>query len=172
MTKRQTTKAYAEHDRLLHLLSHRCAARCGRPEEDCYGQACYLFMRAASTYTPERGKLSTWVYLHVRNGLVDWGKRNDLPVPMPEGVEPATHVSPARALEIKDWLANLSTECREVATLIINGPAEILEYGPGRAGNQRRIGSKAILRYMVGRGWGWVKARHTLRQLKAAVAEL
>lgn len=187
MTKQQIEKAYDQYQPLLHKLSHQCANRCGRPEEDCFGQACWLFMRAMSTYKPGKCRLGTYLYSVVRNGLVDWGCRMDLPPtlnPFDEysfnksiewnhsftvPTDQSTFLTPDKALMFKEWLANLSEECREVATIILNGPAEILEFGNG---NLRKITSSSIMKYLLSRGWSWPKARRTLRDLKTAVASL
>lgn len=169
MTKTEIEKAYDQYQPLLHKLSHQCANRCGRPEEDCYGQACWLFMWAVSTYKPGRCKLGTYIYAVVRNGLIEWGRKMDLPPDPMDMPEASTKQTPDKALAIKDWLTGLSEECREVATIILNGPAEILEFGNG---NLRKITSSSIMKYLLSRGWSWPKARRTLRDLKTAVASL
>lgn len=93
----------------------------------------------------------------------------DLPTD-PENIrESFTMLTPDRSLMVKDWLENLSEECREVATIILNGPAEILEFGNG---NLKKIASSSIMKYLLSRGWSWPKARKTLWSLKAAVASL
>lgn len=169
MTKREIEQAYVQHDALLHKLSHQCARRCGRPERDVYGQACYLFMMATSEYDPVLGEFGTYLFSFIRNGLVDWGRENDLPVDPICVPEHATTLDPARSLEFKDWLADLSEECREVALIILNGPAEILEFN---GGNLHKITARAISKFLRSRGWGWVRIWRTLRDLKAAVAAM
>lgn len=169
MTKTEIEQAYNQYQPLLHKLSHQCASRCGRPEEEVYGQACWLFMRAVSTYKPGKCKLGTYIYAVVRNGLIEWGRKMDLPPDPTDMPEASTKQTPDKALAIKDWLENLSEECREVATIILTGPAEILEFGNG---NLRKITSSSIIKYLLSRGWSWPKARRTLRDLKTAVASL
>lgn len=177
MTKQQIEQAYAQYDKLLHKLSQQCSRRCGRPEEDCYGQACWLFMRAVSTYKPGKCKLGTYIYAVVRNGLIEWGRKMDIPRELPSDWrpgfifcnDPVSELTPDKSLVFKEWLANLSEECREVATIILNGPTEILEFGNG---NLRKLTSSSIMKYLLSRGWSWPKARRTLRSLKAAVASL
>lgn len=169
MTKQQIEQAYAQYDKLLHKLSHQCANRCGRPEEDCFGQACWLFMKAITAYKPGECELETYLFAVVRNGLIDWGRKMDLPLDPKNILEPATTQTPDKALMFKDWLTNLSEECQEVATIILNGPAEILEFGNG---NLRKLTSSSIIKYLLSRGWSWPKARKTLRDLKTAVASL
>ena len=187
MTKQQIKKAYAQYDKILHQLSHKTAGRCGRPEEDCYGQACFLFMKAATTYKPGRCEFGTWLYACVRNGLATWGAKNPLAVGWenprcPAGAchisqdsyeegwdcypERKTDLSPDKTLMFKDWLADLSEECREVAMIILNGPAEVLEIG---AGGCRKITAEMIKAYLRKKNWTYPRIWQTMRDLKEAI---
>lgn len=169
MTKTEIEKAYELYEPLLHKLSHQCASRCGRPEDEVYGQACYLFMQAVTAHDPNKGKLGTFLYSCVRNGLCDWGRKMDLP-PDPENIpEQTTTQTPDKALMFKDWLASLSEECREVVAIILNGPAEVLEIG---AGGCRKITTGMIKTYLRNQGWSYTRIWKTVRKLKQQVAAL
>jgi hypothetical protein len=128
-------------------------------------------MQATTEYKPGGVKFSTFLYTYVRNGLGNWtwGMRNDTP-PDPEHFpEQVTMLTPDRQLMFKDWLANLSEECREVALIILNGPAEVLELG---AGGCRKITAGMIKAYLRGRGWTYPRIWETMRELKTAVHSL
>jgi hypothetical protein len=169
MTKKQIERAYCQYDKLLHKLSHQCANRCGRPEDEVYGQACWLFMQAATSFDSNKGQFGTYLYSCVSNGLSGWGKKMDLP-PDPEHLpEPSTELTPDRQLMFKDWLANLSEECREVATMILNGPAEVLEIGTGGC---RKITAGMIKSYLRKQGWTYPRIWKTMHDLKEAVANI
>jgi len=169
MTKQETTKLFEQHDLLLHKLSHQCASRCGRPEDEVYGQACYLFMQATESFEPGRGKEFT-NYLHstVHNRLIDWAHKYDLP-PDPETAPELTTTipDPRKALMVKEWLAGLSAECREVATIILNGPAEVLELGTGMIVPKAVRG--ALRHHLRAKGWSWPRIWATFTALKAEV---
>lgn len=173
MTKQQIQQHFERHELLLHKLSHRCASRCGRPEDEVYGQACYEFVRAASSFDPRRKtSFPTYAVACVRNGLAQWGMKNDLP-PDPEtspaGIAPA-YDRPDRQLMRKEWLENLSEECREVAAIILNGPAEVLGLAQDTG---RKVALGALRRYLrEERGWAWPKIWTTIRSLKIEVARL
>jgi len=167
MTKKETTEQFMKYVKLLHKLSHQTASRCERPEADVYGQACFLFMKAASGYRKDRGAFGTYMFVVVKNGLASWGVKNDLP-PDPEMyVEPQHEQHPRRALEFKEWLANLSEEVREVAMIILNGPMEILDIPFAATPKQVR---GALYRYLRGKGWEWKKVWGTIREMKSQVA--
>ncbi len=169
MTKQETTKLFEQHDLLLRKLSHQCASRCGRPENEVYGQACYLFMQATESFEPERGKKFT-NYLHsiVHNRLIEWAMKYDLP-PDPETTpEPITHIpDPRKALIVKEWIAGLSEECREVAMIILSGPAEVLDLGAGRIVPKAVRG--ALRHHLRAKGWSWPQIWGTFTALKEEV---
>jgi len=131
MTKKLIAAYYDQHNKLLHDLSHKCAFNSGKTEEEVYQQACLLFMEATKSYDPDRNAaFSTYLYRYVKNGLVTWGmhKTNDMPVSdenIPEQMDTAP--DPRKALMMKEWLAGLSKECREIAGILLNGPAEVLD---------------------------------------------
>jgi len=170
MTTQQITSQFLQFDRLLHSLSHRCAARCGRPEAEVYGQACYLFTVAANSHDPARGEFGPYMHSCVRNGLASWAVKNDLP-PDPDGLpEPSYSRNPARALEIKEWLSGLTEECREVAMLVLNGPTEALEIAGPMTPKAVRGTLVKYLRH--NKGWAWPKIWGTLQAVKREVAML
>jgi RNA polymerase sigma factor (sigma-70 family) len=150
--KKANTEAFKKYERLLHSLAHKCASHCGREEADAFGEACELFMIAVCEYDPERSaSFGTYLYSVVRNGLNDWGRKMDLPKDecIPEEASP--EASPYRVLATKDWLANLNAECREVAGIILNGPAEVLDLAAGPTAKAVR---GALYRYLKNeRGW-------------------
>jgi hypothetical protein len=170
MTKQETTTLFEKHDLLLHKLSHQCASRCGRPEDEVYGQACYLFMHSLETYPVDKPhyKLAQWIACVVRNGLIDWAHKYDLP-PDPETLpELTTDIpDPSKALMVKEWLAGLSGECREVAMIILDGPAEVLGLGTGMIVPKAVRG--ALRHYLRSRGWSWPRIWSTFTALKAEV---
>jgi len=172
MTRKQINSQFEQHTALLHKLSHLYANRCGRPEKDVFQQACYLFMQATEGFIPERGvKFVTYLYPCVQNGLIDWGKKNDLPpdpVTIPDQM--ALTPTPDKALMMKEWIEDLSDECREVAMIILNGPAEVLDI-PLTAGKKIIMG--ALRRHLrETKDWSWPHIWNVLRETKRSVASL
>jgi len=171
MNKKQILKHYKENQRLLHLLSHQAAMRCGRPEEDLFGEACAIFMRATTSFDAERGvTFRTYLWRAVHNGLVAFGKKQDL-APDPEHVpEPITTLTPDRRLMLMEWLDGLSHEAREVALIILNGPAEVMGIS---LQSLHRLSLDQIKRYLrKDLGWKWVTIWKALRELKQQVTHI
>ncbi|MFA5377429.1 MAG: sigma factor [Dehalococcoidia bacterium] len=173
MTKRQIQTAFEQYTPMLHRLSHQCAGRCGRPEDEVYGQACYEFVRAASSFDANRNaSFATYALACVRNNIAKWGMQNP-PAGDPDlapVAETPEFVRPDRQLMQKEWLAGLSDECREVAMIILNGPAEVLCLAQG-AGRKAVLGT---LRHYLQeeRGWGLRKIWKTIREMKQVVAAM
>ena len=173
MTKRQIEQAYHQHDLLLHKLSHQCASRCGRPEDEVYGQACYEFVQAASTFNANRNtSFATYAISCTKNNLARWGMKNPLandPDLMPVAKAPMYN-NPDRQLMRKEWLASLPDECLEVAAIVLNGPAEVLQLAQD-AGRKAVLG--ALRHYLQKeRGWGLRKIWRTFREMKQLTATL
>jgi DNA-directed RNA polymerase specialized sigma subunit len=172
MTKRQIEQAYSQYQPLLHKLSHQCASRCGRPEAEVYGQACWLFTRACNGFDPAKGKLETFVYANVRNGLIKWGTKNCLPVDPSDIPEQHTSITPRWQAETKEWLKALSAEAREIAAIILNGPAEVLELTS--TNGKTMIGD--LRKYLLkNKKWGDGRRRlvdQAIAELRAAVKSL
>ena len=83
--------------------------------------------------------------------------------------EDATNLNPEKLAEMNDWLAHLSEEVKEVVTVILNSPAEILEFG---GDNFCKITSQMLSKWMRSKGWGWIKTRATINELKLAVSKM
>jgi len=78
--------------------------------------------------------------------------------------------TPAETIMFKEWLAGLSNECREVAMIILNGPAEVLDI-PLTAGKKIVMG--ALRRHLrETKSWSWPHIWNVLRETKQSVAAL
>ena len=128
-------------------------------------------MKSTERFDPKRGKFGTFMYSCVKNGLIDWGMRNDLPldpISLPEDAD--QQPDPCRALMVKEWLAGLPNECREVAMIILNGPAETLGAVDDLLGRKKVLG--ALRGHLREQGWTWSRIWKTIRAMKREVAAL
>ena len=170
MTRKQINDQFEQYTPLLHKLSHQCANRCGRPEEEIYGEACYLFMIAIEAYDPARGAFGRYLWSVVHNGLYTWAFKYDLPPDTDNLPEESTRQTPRDNAMFHDWLAGLSDECREVAMIILNGPAEVLDI-PLTAGKKMVMG--ALRRYLrEEKHWSWPRIWGAFKEIKQEVAAL
>lgn len=170
MTRKQINTQFVKYTPLLHKLSHQTASRCRRPEEDVFQQACFLFMQATESFNESKGKFGTYLFSRVRNGLSDWGKKNDLPKDPADLPETFTSLTARDNAMFHDWLSGLKEEVHEVAMIILNGPTEVLDIA-GTAGRKAVLG--ALRRHLrKNKGWSWPKIWTVIRETKAAVATL
>ncbi len=171
MTRKQIERLYHENEKMLHSLAHKAASRCGRPEEDLFGEACWLFMRACEGFDPGRGvAFGTYLWRAVHNGLIAFAVKQDL-APDPEHVpEAATTITPDRQLILQEWLNNLSKEAHDVATIILEGPAEVMMLS---LQSLHRLSLHQIKEHLHReRGWSWPTIWSAMRELKREVARL
>ena len=173
MTKKQATILFTKYTPMLHKLSHHCATRCGRPEEEVFGQACYLFMQATRTFDSSRNaSFGTHLFTCVGRSLQDWARKYDLPQDPNELPDKADEsvADPRKAMIVKEWLENLSQECREVAMIILNGPAEVLDLS---ASNSARVVRGALWSFLRRKKkWSRPLIWRTFREMKKEVATL
>ena len=174
VTKKEIQQKFEAHEKHLHALAWRCSLRNGhRTEAEAFQQACYLFMQACQSYCEDKGAFPSYIQMIVWQGLVRWSLKNDCPPDpdtIPESVFTAPkYLRPDRALMFKDWLDNLTDECKEVAMIILNGPAEILELVPGE-GSVGVLGK--LKKYLRGQGWSYPKIWETMKMMKMEVESL
>ncbi len=174
MTKTEIEIQFKKNEPMLHKLAHQCASRCGRPEDEVYQQACYEFMQATETYHLEKGFTYSYWSACVRNNLIQWGMKNPLVVCDPEGllvdVPDSAFAQPDEQVMRREWIDNLSDECREIAMIVLNGPSEVLHLTQD-SGRKAVLG--ALSRYLRGeKGWTWPKIWKTIQDMKQACAIL
>lgn len=174
LTKTQIKSKYLDHEKHLHALAWKCSARNGhRTEEECFQQACYLFMQACQSYDPDAGAFPSYIQMIVWQGLVRWSLKNDTP-PDPETIPESVftapkYLRPDRALMFKDWIDNLTDECKEVAMIILNGPTEVLDLIPG-TGTVGLLGK--LKEHLKNKGWSYPKIWETIRMMRMEVESL
>lgn len=136
-----------------------------------------LFMKACVTYDESRGGFHTHLHRVLTSNLCRYVGKVDIVPSLPETDEgggtgldhlPDTtgNSCPRRALMFKETLANLSEEAREVAMIILNGPAEIL----GLVGNEPPKAIRgAIKNHLRDQGWDWPSIWQAFKELKEVV---
>ena len=173
MRRREIEKYWKKNQALLHRLAYQCAARSGRNQEDVYGQACYFFMGATTSFNKNRGaSFRTYLWRYVYTHLIGWSVRNDLP-PDPENCQELVcqeFMQPDRMLEAKEWLASLSDECKFVAAIILNGPGELLDVVAG-VDSPLTVRVK-LQQYLRESGWSFPKIWNTMKTMKKEVKKL
>jgi len=167
MTKREIEETFTKYENMLHKLAYGYARSYGRTEEEMFSHACETFMKVCDTFDSSRGvSISTYLHAAVRNSLGTYVQKNDLPKDTVFVDQPAEGPSPRQSLIAKEWLADLSDECKMVAMIILNGPAEILDIP--KAATPRAV-KGALQRHLRKLGWSWPKIWETISEMKHAV---
>jgi RNA polymerase sigma-70 factor, ECF subfamily len=92
---------YRRYARPVLALANRRLGDAGRAE-DALQEAFVSVWRSASTYRPERGAATTWLYTVARNAIADRGRRRQEPPAEPSD-QPASEAGPDELAE-REWL--------------------------------------------------------------------
>lgn len=175
MTRKQIEEKFVAHEKHLHALAWRCHFRNGhRTEAECFQQACGFFVEACEKYDKNKGAFPSYIEMSVWHKLVMWSMKNDTP-PDPETIPESVftapkYLRPDRALMFKEWIDNLTDECREVAMIILNGPSEVLDLVPGN--NTVGLLTKLKIYLREEKGWSFPKIWETLKMMRMEVDSL
>jgi RNA polymerase sigma-70 factor (ECF subfamily) len=92
---------YRRYARPVFALAQRRLGDAGRAE-DALQEAFVSVWRSASTYRPERGTATTWLYTVARNAIADRGRRRQEP-PVEPSDQPSSEAGPDEQAE-REWL--------------------------------------------------------------------
>ena len=92
---------YRRYARPVLALAQRKLGDAGRAEE-ALQEAFVSVWRSASTYHPERGAATAWLYTVARNAIADRGRRRQEPPAEPTD-QPSTDIGPDEQAE-REWL--------------------------------------------------------------------
>lgn len=125
----------------------------GHDFEDLISQGNLIYCQARLYFNPDRTKckFSVWLYHRLNDGLYSYTKRQrrkNAPVTFAQEIEEYHLVAEAtadRSMRLQMRLAELSAEAREVAHIILEGPAEALHLALGTGPRKIKAGIKKRL---------------------------
>ncbi len=126
------------------------------------------FMSAAESWDPRRARFSTWFRRRLRFEFLKEAERAHRRRRLfREGIpESITHVTPATVACIRDMISGMGDEARTVVSIVLSGPAEILEEIDGTGIAAVR---SALRRWCRRQGWTHAKVRETMTEIKQAM---
>jgi RNA polymerase sigma factor (sigma-70 family) len=115
--------------------------------DDLLQEATWAYLHALKTYDPKRGRITTYVWVHItshlKNYLKQENKHND-PIDFIEDIEiemlDHSYVTPTPFWE------SLSQDAQEVAEMVITSPKPFITHGKPKA-------RKRVKQVMINRGW-------------------
>jgi len=113
---------------MLYSLAWRCANTYPVPFDEAKSEAYYAFMRACNDFNPSRGaKFSSWCYFWVWTHLKTFvTKRTVDPLTFMDINEELVGAAPPQRSESMEMIEDLSADAKEIISLLIETPAEIL----------------------------------------------
>ena len=165
-------KLFKQYEKLIWSRAHSFAKSTGHDVEELHAIGCLAFVDKVGKFNSERGALSTFVY-HVVNNAIKEHIKNEQMQNHGELNELYNHsvVHPKieREINLKQKIAMLGEEAREVADVLFNCPAEFLElfkvpkdYSAHRPCHIKR----ALKEYFQKKGWHYNKVRKALKEIQ------
>lgn len=118
---------FPQVEKMLYKLAWKFANQYPVTFEEAKSEAYFAFMLACQNYNPKKGKFSTWCYFSV------WCKLKDMvmkgasdPLTFVEIKEELLGEAPPEKAESLDMVEDLSEDAREIISLIVETPQEIL----------------------------------------------
>lgn len=120
--------ALPQVEKIIFQLAHKFSNMYPIPYDECLSEGYMAFMRACEDYNPKRKmKFSSWVYYWVWCKLKDLVmKRSKEPVCFVEINDDLTVAAPAVKSECLDLVAEMSSDAKEIISLLIETPRELI----------------------------------------------
>jgi hypothetical protein len=124
-------EAFPKVEGIIHKLAWKCAQSYPVTFEEARSEAYLAFLKACADYKPERGAaFASWCYFWIWTDLKTWiTKRSKDPLVPSEITEEMVGFAPETdklTAETMDALEELSADAREIVSLLLETPAEIV----------------------------------------------
>ena len=164
MRKVTIEKMYGENKGLIYSRARFFAQRTGHDLDELLSEADVVFMNVCRTYKQRNAKFSTYLYKCLTTRLQTFVNKTDLPKEQPEdNLTLSSAHNPRQKLMFKEKIMSLSREARDVAMMLLEGPAEVL----GIIGTEPpKMVRGAIQRHLIESGVSHERSWHVLRELQ------
>ncbi len=163
-------ETYKEMELLVYDTVHKFRRRYGGDFEELNSEANLIFMKACSTYNPEKGQFSTWLVFLLRNGLIDNLKKR---------IKDSQHVTYGDIDEHRQdgshqnhFLINLKDQLKEeskdVLSLILDMPKDLEAMTLLRGGHPSNLRS-SLRDYLLEYGWTVNQIKNSFLDIKKAL---
>jgi RNA polymerase sigma factor (sigma-70 family) len=146
-------ESYIDYKDLVYKMAWKFWNTCGGDFDDLVQEANQIFILAMDSYDPTKGtKFSTWLYINLRGGLLDYLKeRNNRPqVQYDEKYHDIKKHNGNGKLV--DFIDELGTNTREIIALILDPPPMLTKTALKK---QKPKINKRILYNFLRDCWGW-----------------
>lgn len=151
-------------EKMLYSLAWKTSNAYPVSFEEAKAEAYFAFMKACEQFDPKRGaKFSSWCYFWTWTHLKTFvTKRTVDPLCFVELDDDLTGEAPPERSEFMESLADLSEDAKEIISLLLETPGEILELG---APTPKRI-LKRVKDYLVERkGKKWLHVEVAVEEI-------
>lgn len=150
-----------ENINLLRKIAWSFHKSTGLEWDDLFSEACWLYCKALKSYTPERGKLSSYAWMLVSSELKDYVKKIYL------NKEPLCFIEDLKgdySISYSYFFESLSRDAQQIAKLVLQTPRKFVVLSSDEA-------CKRVKGVMRARGWSEKRIQVGLSDLIKACSE-
>lgn len=157
------------HDQFEGMIVERAksfAKTTGLLYDDVYSEARYIFYTCCSSWQKDKSSFSTWLRINLNHGLTDFCKA--IREISSENVTDfsITNLDPAKQLNIKDSIEQLSDEAKFIVDIIFKNPEKALE----NTSTKWRVKLREKLR--AEHNWSWGMIWKSFKEIKDMLKDL
>lgn len=138
------------------------------PFNELQAQANLIYFEAEASYNEEKGAFTTWLMPLLRTRLLQFGKEWTKVSYMETLPETGAYMSVEDQIIFRDSIMSLSSEAREVVSILFNSPQEIFTLSGGKYSNRKLRG--ALRDHLRELGWPWKIIRSSFSELEGVFA--
>lgn len=168
MNQKKIDKLYEENKNIIFRKAHSFNKTTGHDLNELISEGHVLFMKAVDTYNEKNKKFSTWLWTILTNGLIRFIKKTDIPNdvcnPDIEQFNLRSEFDPSMKLMFKDTLLNMSDDAKDIISILLSTPTEILDLTGGESA--RAIRGKIRKHLWAKPDWTWNQIWDAFTEIK------
>jgi len=133
--------------------------------EELQAEATLAYLKALKTYDPEKGTMSTWVYIHMKNAIINYLKKEQSfsYIEMPDYISDESF---NRKIKFENVIDAANSDVKIIYDMVLNRPNYFLSFNSNKAKNIIRT----ILR--ENNEWSWPRIWNAIRNIKKCLNEM
>ena len=169
MKQKTIDQLYLQNSGVIFERAWYFTEKTGRPLTDFVSLGHEVFMECVESWKPERAAFISHLHRKLTWGMLDFLKKVDHPVSytLTKELEDLDVENPDGRIAFRDELTQLSMEAQHVASIILNGPGEVLDEIIGNITPKKVRG--ALRRHLRSLGWPWSKIRGSFNEIATAL---
>ena len=162
---------YKNYEKMVNKLAYSWNKTTQIDIETLKAEANVIFVECLNIYNPDKGRFSTLLYLKICNRFKNLiikrnaPKRNRIDFEFLEAIYPSDNYNPEKRCIFKNLISNMSKEAKELITIVLDAPADLVEMLP-----LPRLNVHQLTKYMVkSKGWKSATMLKAVNEIKNTI---